>query len=89
MHRYGYIVRSAALATGSDLVIDDDSLMDPVNDPFEVELENDLMGNTETAQAENNGLTETIVNQLIVTNLLLALILGCICTSIFCRYIRG
>jgi len=31
----------------------------------------------------------TIVNQLTIVNLFLALILGCVCAFIFSRYIRG
>ncbi len=34
-------------------------------------------------------LMQTVVNQLVVTNLLLGLITGCICAAIFSRYIRG
>ncbi len=54
----------------------------------DMELVNDLAGDTGTAQTD--GLyVRTVVNQLVVTNLLLALVLGCLCTCIFCRYIRG
>lgn len=79
------IVYSVALATDSNLTIDGEE----DSEPFETELINDLtQADGEEVQAVNQ-ITETIMYQLVVTNLLLALILGCICSVIFSRFIRG
>lgn len=84
------IVYSVALATDSNLTIDGEELEDSEDsEPFEIELVNDLtQESSEEVQAESQ-LAETIMYQLVVTNLLLALILGCICSAIFSRFIRG
>lgn len=79
------IVYFVALATDSNLTIDGEE----DSEPFETELINDLtQADSEEVQADNQ-MMETIMYQLVVTNLLLALILGCICSAIFSRFIRG
>jgi len=64
-------------ASSSDAALDPELLAD--GEVYEM---------TEIPQIELE-LMQTVVNQLVVTDLLLALIVGCICAAIFSRYIRG
>lgn len=58
---------------------------------LEEELINDLVQSEEEASKETDltRMWDSLLSLLIVTNLFLALNLGCLCTVIFSRYVRG
>lgn len=64
------------------------------SDPYAEDEYSELFDETDTYETTEVSIDElrfmrTVVSQLIVTNLLLALITGCLCAAIFSRYLRG
>lgn len=83
----GSVEAGAALETSASLPKDKNRILDALSDVFDMEEREMLAQEVQADDYGPGGLSSTD-NLLLVGNMFLALILGCICSSIFSRFFR-